>query len=62
MAMTLEEARGLIEKYMDESSMAYVVVGDGKTQRERLHSLGYGDPVLLDVHGDPLVLTDTLLQ
>ena len=34
--------------------MIYVVVGDAATQRARVAALGYGDPVILDVHGDPV--------
>jgi zinc protease len=34
--------------------MIYVVVGDAATQRERLSALGYGQPVLLDIHGRPV--------
>jgi len=49
--LALEDVHATIGKYMDESRMVYVVVGDGATQRERIKSLGYGDPVLLDIHG-----------
>jgi zinc protease len=43
-ALTLEEVQATIERYMDESRMVYVVVGDGATQRERIAALGYGPP------------------
>ena len=32
--------------------MIYVVVGDADTQLARLASLGYGEPVRLDIHGN----------
>jgi zinc protease len=51
-ALTLEQVHATIERYLDESRMVYVVVGDAATQRERLAALGYGDPVILDVHGN----------
>jgi zinc protease len=54
MALTLEELRGTIDRYMNEQRMAYVVVGDGETQEARLKGLGYGEPVLLDVDGNPV--------
>jgi zinc protease len=54
LAMTRGDFRTLIETYLDESQMIYVVVGDAATQRERLSALGYGQPVLLDIHGRPV--------
>jgi hypothetical protein len=29
-------------------------VGDGQTQLDRIKELGYGDPIVLDVHGRPV--------
>jgi zinc protease len=54
MALTLDDVRSTIATDMDERRMAYVVVGDGATQRSRLAGLGYGEPVLRAVHGAPL--------
>ena len=34
-ALTLEQVHATIARYLDESRMVYVVVGDGATQRER---------------------------
>jgi zinc protease len=53
-ALTLAAAHATLERYLDEERMIYLVVGDGATQRERLEQLGYGSPVMLDVHGNHL--------
>lgn len=53
-AMTLDDYKGLIEKYMNEDKMIYLIVGDGATQLEEVKKLGMGDPILLDINGDPL--------
>ena len=34
--------------------MIYLVVGDAETQLERIKELGYGVPVELDIHGEPV--------
>ena len=49
---SLAEVRGNIEKYLNEQQMIYLVVGDAKTQLGRIKELGYGEPILLDIHGD----------
>ena len=54
LAMTLEDFREVITTYLDESRMIYIVVGDAETQLPRIAELGYGAPVLLDIHGRPL--------
>lgn len=54
-AMTLEDYKRIIAKYMDESSMFYLVVGDGATQLEEVSKLGMGEPILLDIKGEPIV-------
>ena len=51
--MTLGDFRTMIDTYLDESQMIYVVVGDAKTQRDRLVAFGYGEPRVLDRHGHP---------
>lgn len=49
--MTLADFKGTIAKYMDESDMVYVVVGDKATQLEEVKKLG--KPVIeLDIYGD----------
>ena len=51
--MTLDDFRDIINTYLDESRMIYLVVGDAATQLARVAELGYGDPVLLDIYGRP---------
>ena len=51
LGMTQDDFREVINTYLDESRMIYVVVGDAETQRARLAELGYGEPVLLDIYG-----------
>jgi zinc protease len=53
-ALTLDQARGIIKHYLDEQQMIYVVVGDAKTQLEKVKEFGYGDPILLDRNGDEI--------
>ena len=53
-AMTLEDYKKLINEFMSESEMIYLVVGDGATQLDEVRKLGKGDPILLDIKGDPL--------
>lgn len=52
--MDLTEARNLINQYLDEDQMIYLVVGDAKTQLERIKDLGYGEPIVLDKEGNPI--------
>ncbi len=46
--MTLEDVKLLIDKYIRPNKMIYLIVGDAKTQLEKLESLGFGKPVLLN--------------
>ena len=50
-AMTLEQFKALADTYLKPDAMYYLVVGDAKTQADRLKSLGYGAPVLLNPKG-----------
>ena len=43
-----------IDNYIDERRMIYMVVGDGETQLKRIVDLGYGEPIHLDIQGNPL--------
>ena len=47
-AMTLVDFKRLANAYLRPDAMNYVVVGDAKTQSERLKALGFGDPVMLN--------------
>jgi len=52
--MTLGKARDLIGKHVNSDQMIYVVVGDAKTQYNRLKEAGLGEPVMLTRDGDPV--------
>ncbi|MBZ0198730.1 MAG: insulinase family protein, partial [Ignavibacteriaceae bacterium] len=49
--MTAAKQIELAQKYLDPTKMVYLVVGDAKTQMERLKKLGFGDPILVDIYG-----------
>ncbi len=49
--MTIERARRLAESYLDPAGMIWLVVGDARTQRDRLSALGLGDPIPVDRTG-----------
>ena len=53
LGMTLEDFRAVINTYLDESRMIYLVAGDADTQLGRVAELGYGEPVVLDIYGRP---------
>ncbi len=53
-SLTLTQARGIIESNLNEKNMIYVIVGDAKTQLERMSQLGYGEPIVLDRLGNEL--------
>lgn len=46
--MTVEKIQGLSDKYLDPNKMVWLVVGDAKTQLERLEKLGFGKPILIN--------------
>jgi zinc protease len=52
--MTLERHKELAQRYLDPAHMVYVVVGDAATQLAPLRSLGLGNPIVLDVNGNPV--------
>lgn len=49
--LTLEEAKAMFDKYIRAKELFYVVVGDARTQFERLNNAGMGEPVMLDKNG-----------
>jgi zinc protease len=53
-ALKLDNVHSNIDKYFDEQSMIYLVVGDAKTQLARMKDFGYGEPILLDIDGDEI--------
>ncbi len=52
--MTLERHRELAQRYLDPNRMIYLVVGDAATQLAPLRQLGLGEPILLNVDGNPV--------
>lgn len=57
-AMTLEAHRTLANKYLDETKMAYLVVGDAATQFAQFKKMGFDEVVLLDTDGEEIKLED----
>ncbi len=45
--MTIEHISELAEEYVNPNKMIYLVVGDAKTQLDRLEALGFGKPILI---------------
>ncbi len=52
--MTVEYHNILAKKYINPDQMIYLVVGDKNTQMSPLKSLGFGDPIELDINGHPI--------
>jgi zinc protease len=50
--MTLEQHKALANKYLDESKMAYLVVGDATTQYPQFKSMGFDEVMLVDKNGE----------
>ncbi len=59
--MTLEQHRTLANKYLDESKMAYLVVGDAASQFAQFKDMGFDEVKLLDKEGEEVTLTDVKL-
>jgi zinc protease len=53
-SMTIERIQELAARYLDPNQMIWLVVGDARTQRGRLRSLGLGEAVMLDRTGQPI--------
>ncbi len=49
--MSLGKHKTLARYYLHPDKMFYLVVGDAKTQMEKLKDLGFGEPILLDKDG-----------
>lgn len=50
--ISLEEAKAVYSRYIRPDNMIYVVVGDARTQFDRLKEAGLGEPVLVDIEGN----------
>ena len=56
--MTLEQHRALANKYLDESIMAYLVVGDATTQFTQFKDMGFDEVLLVDREGEVVELEE----
>lgn len=56
--MTLQQHRELANKYLDESKMAYLVVGDAATQFVQFRKMGFDEVLLLDKEGEEVKLEE----
>jgi zinc protease len=54
-SMTLEDYKEIIERFIVEKNMFYLVVGDGSTQFDEVKKFGQ-DPIILDAEGEILNL------
>ncbi|MFD0977287.1 M16 family metallopeptidase [Salinimicrobium gaetbulicola] len=57
-AMTLEQHKELANKYLDESKMAYLVVGDAATQFEQFKTMGFDEVKLVNKKGEEIPLEE----
>lgn len=57
-AMTLEQHKELANKYLDESKMAYLIVGDAATQFAEFKKMGFDEVKLLNKQGEEIELED----
>jgi len=51
--MTVEEIQRLSKEYLDPEKMIWLVVGDAKTQLNKMEQLGFGKPVLINKTSGP---------
>ncbi|PHR85822.1 MAG: peptidase M16 [Leeuwenhoekiella sp.] len=56
--MTLEQHKELANKYLDESKMSYLVVGDAATQYQQFKKMGFDEVKLLDKDGNEVTLEE----
>ena len=59
--MTLEEHQELAKKYLDESKMAYLIVGDAETQFQQFKEMGFDEVKLLNKKGEEIEVSDVKL-
>ncbi len=50
--MTVADYKRVINTYLNEKEMVYVIVGDAETQLSEVNKLGKGDAVLIDIYGN----------
>lgn len=56
--MTLEQHKALANKYLDESKMAYLVVGDAATQYSQFNDMDFDEVMLVDKEGEVVELQE----
>ncbi|GAB5400226.1 MAG: pitrilysin family protein [Aureisphaera sp.] len=56
--MTLDQHKTLANKYLDESKMAYLVVGDATTQFPQFQDMGFDEVLLMDREGEVVEMED----
>ncbi|MBQ4821035.1 pitrilysin family protein [Aquimarina sp. MMG016] len=56
--MTLEQHKELANKYLDETKMAYLVVGDAATQFKQFRNAGFDEVLLLDKEAKEVKLSE----
>ncbi|RFN57900.1 M16 family metallopeptidase [Marixanthomonas ophiurae] len=56
--MTLEQHKELANKYLDESKMAYLVVGDAETQFAQFKEMDFDEVKLINKEGEEVKLED----
>ncbi len=56
--MTLEQHKALANKYLDESKMAYLVVGDATTQFPQFKEMKFDEVLLVDKEGEEVKLEE----
>ncbi len=56
--MSLEQHKALANKYLDETKMAYLVIGDAATQFEQFKNAGFDEVILLDKNAEEVKLSD----
>ena len=52
--LSRDQVRSLVDQYLNEDNMTYIIVGDAKSQLDRVSKFGYGKPVVLDKLGNPI--------
>lgn len=56
--MTMEQHKELANKYLDESKMAYLVVGDAATQYVQFKDMNFDEVMLMDKEGEEVKLEE----
>lgn len=56
--MTLEQHKALANKYLDESKMAYLIVGDATTQFPQFRDMEFDEVLLVDKEGEVVEMED----